>query len=342
MENGERPLVQLGIKTAFLIWGAPQGSHRSELMGEQLGTDVKYIYITSKRGRSVAPIKYFFQMLMTFVFLIRQRYQLIFVQDPPIFAVLPVYIYSLFSKTRFIVDSHTDALQASFWKWTLPLHRFLEHQAITTIVTNDNLREMVESWGAHGFTLADPPAHFDVPEPMMLTNSVLNVVMVSTADYDEPIKEVLQVARDLQNIHFYITGDFTRSSYHQSLVESAPDNVHFTGYLRENYYALLDAADVIMCLSTEDNTFLSGANEALWLGKPIVTSDWPLLQEYFNRGTIHVDNTVDSIYHAIVTMANDLSQFEADIRVLQKVRRQEWWEKANDLVDLIREAMHRA
>jgi glycosyltransferase involved in cell wall biosynthesis len=308
-------------------------------MGEQLGIDVESIYITSKQGQFIAPFKYFFQTLMTIVFLIRHRYQLVFVQDPPIFAVLPVYVYGLFSKTRFIIDSHTDALQAPFWKWTLPLHRFLEYRAITTIVTNDSLREMIEGWGAHGFTLADPPAHFDIPEPMTLLDSALNVVMVSTADYDEPVKEVLQVARDLQDVNFYITGDFTRSLYHQGLVESAPDNVHFTGYLRENYFALLDAADVVMCLSTEDNTFLSGDNEALWLGKPIITSDWPLLQEYFNKGTIHVDNTVDSIYRAVATMRDNLSQFEADIRELQKVRRREWWKKANDLIHLIQEAM---
>jgi glycosyltransferase involved in cell wall biosynthesis len=198
---------------------------------------------------------------MTFAFLIRHRYQLVFVQDPPIFTVLPVYFFSLFSKTRFIIDSHTDALQASWWKWTLPLHRFLESRAITTIVTNDRLREMIEGWGAHGFTLPDPPAQFDIPKPRMLSDSSLNVVVVSTADYDEPIEEILEVARELPEVNFYITGDFANSRHHQGVVERAPESVHFTGYLREDYFALLDAADVVMCLTTEDNTFLSGNNE---------------------------------------------------------------------------------
>jgi len=339
MPINESPFKRLGIRALFLVWGAPHGSHRSELMGQQLGTDVQYICFTPKRGKLIAPIKYFFQTIMTFVFFVRHRYQLVFVQDPPIFAVLPVYFYSLFSKARFIIDSHTDALQAPFWKWTLPVHRFLERRAITTIVTNDHLREMIEGWGAHGFTLEDPPAQFHIPKPMTLPDSTLNVVMVSTADYDEPIQEVLEVARELHGVDFYVTGDFARSRYHQGVVESAPQNVHFTGYLREGYFALLDAADVIMCLSTEDNTFLSGSNEALWLGKPLITSDWPILQRYFNKGTIHVDNTAADICRAVITMRDDLPAFQTDILALQAKRRHDWWVRIAQLLTRIQQEM---
>jgi len=338
----EPPFKRLGIRALFLIWGAPQGSHRSEFISQRLGADVQHIYITTKRGRSVAPIKYFFQAIMTFAFLVWHRYQLVLVQDPPIFAALPVYVYSLFSKARFIIDSHTDALQAPFWEWTLPLHRFLESRAITTIVTNDRLREIVEGWGRHGFTLEDPPAEFHISKPTVLPDGTLNVVVVSTADYDEPIREILEVARDLREVDFYITGDFSRSNYHQSLVESAPKNVHFTGYLREGYFALLDAADVIMCLTTEDNTFLSGDNEALWLGKPLITSDWPILRRYFSKGTIHVDNSVEQIRQGVLEMRQHLDTYQTEIRVLQAERRRDWWARIDQLLALIQQEMNLA
>jgi glycosyltransferase involved in cell wall biosynthesis len=279
---------------------------------------------------------------MTFAFLIRHRYQLVFVQDPPIFTVLPVYFFSLFSKTRFIIDSHTDALQASWWKWTLPLHRFLESRAITTIVTNDRLREMIEGWGAHGFTLPDPPAQFDIPKPRMLSDSSLNVVVVSTADYDEPIEEILEVARELPEVNFYITGDFANSRHHQGVVERAPESVHFTGYLREDYFALLDAADVVMCLTTEDNTFLSGNNEALWLGKPIITSDWPVLRRYFSRGTLHVENSVAKICQSVLDMRERLDEYQAEIRALQADRRRDWWARVDQLLTRIQQEMELA
>jgi glycosyltransferase involved in cell wall biosynthesis len=279
---------------------------------------------------------------MSLAFLVWHRYQLVLVQDPPIFAVLPVYVYSLFSKARFIIDSHTDALQAPFWEWTLPLHRFLERRAITTIVTNDCLREMIEGWGGHGSTLEDPPAQFNISKPTALPDSTLNVVMVSTADYDEPIREVLEVARGLQDVDFYITGDFSRSDYYQSIVESASENVHFTGYLREGYFALLNAADVIMCLSTEDNTFLSGANEALWLGKPLITSDWPILRRYFSKGTIHIDNSVEQIRQGILNMRDHLDAYQAEMHALQAERRRDWWARVDQLLPLIQQEMNLA
>jgi len=340
MSTDKPPFERLGIRALFLVWGAPLGSHRSELIGKQLGVDVRHIYITSRKGRYIALVKYFFQAIMTFVVLLRHRYQLVFVQDPPIFAALPVYFYSLFARTRFVIDSHTDALQAPLWEWTLPLHRFLEGRAITTIVTNDCLREKIESWGRHGFTLPDPPAQFDIGKPVDLLPSTLDVVVVSSAAYDEPIEEILQSARALPDVAFYVTGDYSRSPRHLAITEWAPSNVHFTGYQPDNYYySLLDAADVIICLSSEDNTFLSGANEALWLGKPLITSDWPLLREYFSKGAIHVDNTADSIRRAVVAMRGRLPVFQAEIRTLQDIRRQNWWEKANSLIQMIQEAM---
>jgi glycosyltransferase involved in cell wall biosynthesis len=340
MPTSEPPFKRLGIRTLFLVWGAPHGSYRSRLMGEQLGIEVRHVYITPRQGRFIALFKYIFQMIMTFALLIRYRYQLVFVQDPPIFAVLPVYIYGLFSKTRFVIDSHTDALQASWWEWTLPLHRFLERRAITTIVTNDELRKMIESWGAHGFTLEDPPAQFKTSALRTLPDSALNVVMVSTADYDEPIPEVLEVARGLQDVDFYITGDFEHSRCHKGVVEGAPKNVHFTGYLREGYFALLDAADVIMCLTTEDNTFLSGDNEALWLGKPLITSDWPILRRYFNKGTLHIDNSVEQIRQSILDMREHLGEYQAEMCALQAERRRDWWARIDQLLALVQQEMN--
>lgn len=333
--NTGKPLPSRGIKAVYLIWGAPYGSHRSRLMGEQLGTDVYYVYATPKQGCYIAPFKYFLQTIMTSALLLRHPYQLIFVQDPPIFAVLPVYFCCLFSKARFIIDSHTDALQASWWRWTLPLHRYLERRAITTVVTNDQLRETIEGWGAHSLTLEDPPAEFRISKSITLPKSTLNLVMVSTADYDEPIREVVEAARRLQDIDFYITGNFAHSRHHQGVVESAPQNVHFTGYLHEDYFALLDAADVIMCLTTEDNTFLSGNNEALWLGKPLITSDWPLLRRYFSRGTIHVDNSVEQIYQSVLQVHKHLSEYQEEMVLLQAERRRGWWARVDQLLNLI-------
>ncbi len=339
MMTAEPPLKKLGLKTLFLVWGAPHGSQRSAQIADLLGMDLKYIYITSRQGKYYALFKYVYQFFATLIYLFTHRYRLIFVQDPPIFAALPVYLYSLVSGAKFVIDAHTPPLLSPLWTWTLPLHRFLSRRAITTVVTNAYLKEFVEAWrqGATGFVLEDPPIYQQIGElPQLEPNAALTVVMVSSASPDEPVYEVLEAARRLPDVHFYITGDYARLRP-RVLMENIPANAHFTGYLREGFFPLLAAADIVMDLCVEEYQFLSGANEALWLGKPLITSKGPVLESYFNRGTVHVDNTADKIVQAVEKIRDQRANFEADMRSLQAVRGPEWWKKAQDLLNLIQQ-----
>ena len=333
------PLARLGIRAVVLVWDAPGGTHRSKHLGRHLGADVRHVYITRKKGWLVAPFKYCCQTIMTLALLGRHRYRLVFVQNPPIFAALSVYVYTLFAGARFIIDSHTDSLLAPFWKWTLPLHRFLSSRAITTMVTNGHLQQMVASWGAHAFVLRDVPSASSAARSVHLPDAALNVAVISSASYDEPTDQVLEAARTLPDVAFHVTGNRDRKPL-QDMAESAPGNVHFTGYLPDKeYYGLLDTVQVVICLTTEDHTHQSGASEALWLAKPIITSHWPLLREYFDRGTIHVDNTAESIRQAVLNMRYSLPAYESEIQALRDERQHEWLERAQALIRIIEGAM---
>lgn len=339
MAIGEPPLKKHGIKALFLVWGAPHGSQRSAQIAELLGMDLKHIYIIARQGKYYALFKYIYQFFATLVYLVTHPYRLIFIQDPPIFAALPVYLYSLVSKTRFVIDAHTPPLLNPLWAWTLPLHRFLSRRAIATVVTNTFLKDMVEAWGgsAIGFVLEDPPIYKEIGElPQLEPDATLTVVMVSSASPDEPVREVLETAHSMPDVHFYITGDYARLRP-RVLEENVPPNAHFTGYLREGFFPLLAAADVIMDLCVEDYQFLSGANEALWLGKPLITSKGPVLEKYFSRGTVHVDNTASEIVRALEKIRDHRAEFAAEMQSLQMIRSAEWWEKAENLITLIRQ-----
>ena len=332
-------LSELDPRALFLVWGVPHGSHRSQLMAYLLRMEVVHVASIARKGWWYALLKYPVQMVKTFGVLAKSRPQIVFVQNPPIFSVLVVYLWGLVTDTRFVIDSHTDALLASWWQWTLPLHRFLSRRAIVTLVTNEYLRRIVARWGAPAFILADPPATFPHRRPPPPDGADFRVVVVSTASYDEPIDEVLQAAARLPSVRFYITGNY-RAPEHRSLVESAPSNVRFTGYLADaDYYGLLESAHAVMCLTTEDHTIQSGASEALWLGRPIITSDWPILRAYFHRGTVHVNNSAEDICHAIGVVQQNYATFEAGIQALQAEHRREWHQKANQLVSLIRQAV---
>jgi glycosyltransferase involved in cell wall biosynthesis len=337
MNSLDQAFAQMGLEGLFIVWGAFQGSRRSEQMAKRFNIDLEYVYFTTKQGLLYAPFKYVYQAIATLVLLARRRPDVVFIQNPPTFAPLFVYLYNLVFGTKFIIDTHTGALVYPQWQWTLPLQRFLSRRALTTILTNEPLAREIASWGVNSFALEDPPMTFEIPKPMTLKESTLNVVMVSVAYPDEPVAEMIEVARNLPEMDFYITGDFTNSTYFQDVVRNAPSNVHFTGFLREDYFALLEAVDVVVCLTTDDHTFLSGANEALWVGKPLITSDWSVLRHYFNRGTIHVENTVESIQQALLEMQESLTAFQGEMLALQEERRSQWQEKAEALLLFIQQ-----
>jgi glycosyltransferase involved in cell wall biosynthesis len=340
MDDTSKSLSERGIRGLFLVWGSPKGAHRSQFMAEELGIPVEHIYLTPKQGKYYALLKYPFQALKTLVVLARWRPQVVLVQNPPIFAPLMVYLWGLVTGAKYIIDSHTDALLASWWGWSLSLHGFLSRRAITTLVTNDHLREMVADWDADAFRLTDVPTIFPKRKQIHLNGNRFNVLYVSTASYDEPISEVLRAARNLPEVGFFITGDYKTNR--PDVVQRAPDNVHFTGYVPdEEFYGFFEAVQVVMCLTTENHTMQSGASEALWLGKPIITSNWPMLRGYFSQGSLHVNNTADEITRAVVTMRDSLPAFEKGIQDLRTEKMDEWDRKAQTIIQLIHQALSR-
>ena len=183
--------------------------------------------------------------------------------------------------------------------------------------------------------IRDIPTQFRVNGRYKISNK-FNLVFINTFDIDEPINQVMEAASNLPETEFYITGKITPK--HLDIVHTSPINVHFTDYLEDlTYYSLLREAHAIMCLTTRDHTMQRGACEALSLGKPIITSDWPVLRDYFNKGSVFVDNSVDGIQQGVLEMQRQYEFYEAGIKTLQLDQEQEWQEKIKVLTHLIQE-----
>jgi glycosyltransferase involved in cell wall biosynthesis len=168
-------------------------------------------------------------------------------------------------------------------------------------------------------------------------NGGFNVAVVNTFSQDEPLNEVLAAARHVPEVHLYITGKKKRVP--PDVLASLPANVHFTDFLPdESYYGLLGSAHAVMCLTKRNHTMQRGACEALSLGRPVITSDWPLLRAYFHKGTVHVLNTPESIAQGLREMKERHEIYRAQIVELQAEQRREWEEKIAALADLIKRA----
>lgn len=326
------PSRRLGPDGLFLVWGPPSYGPRSEAFARELAIDLEFVYWTKRRGLLISPLKYGYQAVKTTLLLLRRRPPVIFVQSPPSFAVMWVALYCALTAASFLVDAHSAAMQSPYWTRPAWLFRYLNRRALATIVTNEHFAEMVRGCG--GRALVVPDILTTYPGRPRSMEGTFNVVVVTSFSADEPLQEVMMAAGQVPEARFHVTGDRTRRS--RDLPRNIPDNVRFTGFLpTESYYDLMASSDAVMCLTTRDHTMQCGACEALSMGKPIITSNWPVLMDYFSRGTLHVDNSAVGIRDGVREMMRHHSRYEGEIRSLQSQRRREWQAVLASLLDLV-------
>jgi len=284
--------------------------------------EIPDFYLEQMKGASpvMLPVRYARQARETVAVLRRERPRVIFVSNPPILLPLVAYLTARRLGAALVIDSHTGAFDGR-WAYFLPLHRFLSRRAAATIVTNEPLRELVASWGAPALVMEDRVP--DLPVAHMLGNQHFSVVMVSSFADDEPLDAVLEAAAMLPDFRFFVTG---RAPAHMAdVVAKAPRNVTFTGFVpRAEYVALLNRADAVMVLVKRDLTLLCGAYEAVAVEKPLITSDWPVLRNYFHRGALYVDNSALSIRDAVVEAQRRNSQLRSEIKDLKAMLKAHW------------------
>jgi len=241
---------------------------------------------------------------------------------------------------RLIVDRHSNFKFDTMKRWSLKykifhfLSRYTVRKADLTIVTNEFLKGVVESWGGRGFVLPDKLPTLPLAEKTDLKGKN-NVVFVCSYSKDEPSLAAIEAARLLgDSIFVYMTGNSAKLGH--EILENAPANVIFTGFLEEkDYQSLLFSSDAVMVLTTQDHTLVCGAYEAVSLGKPLILSDTKALKEYFHQGVVYTKNTPAEIAHAMQQAIEDNAVLRDKIAGLAGQLRESWELK----FDLLKESI---
>lgn len=288
------------------------------------------------QGEGLKLLKYLPRALCCFWTLLRRRPGLVFVSNPPTFAPLVVWVYCLFFNARFCIDSHTSAFDRPRWLFFSRLHAFLARRALWESTTNDELTMRMRARGVQSLSVPDIP--FEIPEgsyPLGAEDFAL--AFICSFDVDEPIRETLEAARKMPGVHIYVTGNPNKAS--EGLRAARPDNVTFTGFLSNDDYAgLLHSVSAILVLTTLDFTMQRGGSEAITVGKPLITSDFDVLRQIFSKGTLHVDNSPESIVAAVGALRDDYERYRREIRELRDERQEAWDLLHRQLEDRIEEA----
>ncbi len=200
---------------------------------------------------------------------------------------------------RLVLDSHSSAFDGGI-VYPAFLHRKFVRKADLSLVTNEADRKQVARWGGRVSVIPFPPVDYGLEEiESYPLSEEFNICFVHTYANDEPYDIVMEAVERVSDVHLYVTGNPEKSTH--PLCDS-PRIVH-TGFLkRSEYLGLLTGCDAVMTLTTRDNTMQKAGNEAIFLGRPLITSDLKFLREYFQKGTIYVPLTVDGVEDGIRKM----------------------------------------
>lgn len=324
-------MIQANKNQWIAVAWAPY-SRRSEMFARELGGKLFCIHYLRFQSPLHAPFKYVLQAIKTFQVLLKEKSKAIHVQNPPFPCGLVVYAYSLISGAKFVFEHHSATFDPP-WYWALPIQKFLVRRATANIVTNQHWADVVKSWGGEPIVMFDPFLELPEGKPYPVKPG-FNVAFVSTFAHDEPVEEVIEAARQLPDVNFYITGN--KSKKPASFFESAPPNVTFTGFLEPNgeYLGLLRAADAVMVLTTRDFTLQLGGCEALAVGKPLITSDFPYLRELFGKGTVFVGNNAEGIRDGVRYMKEHIEEMGKEIDIFRRESRRVWDERIRQLQEM--------
>jgi len=222
MQQNRNPITSSIPKCLFLVWGTPDQGPRSRVMADKLGIEAHFVYTSLPRGALYVPVKYSVQAVRTMFLLFRERPQVVWVQNPPLLAGLCVCFYCSLTGAGYVVDAHSEALLSR--GWTAPpawIKSFLAQRAMTTIVTNERLKQMVSELGGRALIIRDVPTTFKVH-----TNYPVSDKFQRGADQHiccrRAADQVLKAADDLAGIQFYITGKLGRKAFWPSHKERRP------------------------------------------------------------------------------------------------------------------------
>jgi glycosyltransferase involved in cell wall biosynthesis len=134
----------------------------------------------------------------------------------------------------------------------------------------------------------------------------------------------LRAAAATPDIPFVLTGD-PRSAARPEALQDMPPNVALPGWQPfDEYIDLLRSARVIVCLTTYQKTVQRGAWEAVYLSKPLVTSDTEAQRQCFRVGTVFVSNEASSIARGIRQALRESEQLTEEMCELREAKREEW------------------
>jgi hypothetical protein len=244
-------------------------------------------------------------------------------RQPWIVTVPPTEIALAAVWPRTVLDAHTGAFGLKGDRRSgrrLGVLRRCVARAEAVMVCSDALAERVAAWGGRPVIVHEAPP-LETVAPAGEVHTEPRVLVPGYFSHDEPIAEAVAALRLLPGVVLDFCGSIERLP--APLVGAAPPTAHFHGRLAHGAYVQAIArADVVLALTTQPESVMRVACEAVWHGRPLVVSDLPINRALFPHA-VHVANTAAGIAagvsDALVRHA-ELRDRAPEARALQEAR----------------------
>jgi glycosyltransferase involved in cell wall biosynthesis len=297
-ERRSRPIV------AFVAWGAVAG--RSAELADAFGGESRCYYPPGGR-RPPVLLRYLLASVRTVAYLVRRRPANVVVTSPPVPGALVTFLAARSVGARVLLDSHPGSFGAQGdrhsgqLQW---LQRFLTRRVTASLVAAPAWAEKVEAWGGRAVVVHEAPGRWTAAAHER--HARLRALYVGRFAGDEPWREVLAAAAQLPDVDLFVTGQLEDCPEEDRATAAA--NVTFVGFLGpSDYRRAVDEADVVVTLTTEPSSVMRAAYEAVYAGRPLVVSDWPIARELFPTA-VHVANRAADIAAGIGSVATHYAE----------------------------------
>lgn len=318
---GSSPAEERRPRVTYISWA--ESCSRSDHTARELGGRSHMVY-EGQLGSQASTVlwKYWLQGRTTARILRQEQPDVVFVMTPPLVAAIPAFWYAWRRGARVVLDAHSAAFLHPRWRWFQWLQRWMCRRAATTLVHNEHIAGMVERSGGRATLVPDVPIVYE-RSAAFARPAQFTVAAVCSFNYDEPLPAIIEAARSVPDVRFFVTGN--PKHLDPGLKAQMPENMTLTGFLStEAYGSLISGADAVLTLTTRNHTMLRGAYEAIYQGTPVIVSDWPLLREAFPEGAAHVDNSPPAIVAAVRAIQRQPDVFRAGAATLAEAKRVRW------------------
>ncbi len=304
----------------FVAWGAVPG-RSAEIAAELQGTSMCFFPPGTRRPPVL--VRWVLSALRTLAALLSRRPDVVVVTNPPIFAPLVAFACAKVRGARVIMDSHPGGFGAQGDRVAARvqfLHRWLAARVDAVLVTEDSWSEVVRGWGGRPLVVHEAPAGWH--QAPTARHERLQALVVGRFGPDEPLEAVFAAARAAPQCDFLLTGD--PATCPERLRRSAGANVRFVGYLdAERYQKAVVESDVVVTLTTEPTSVMRAAYEAVYAGRPLVVSDWPVARRLFGHAHFAI-NDGPSLAGALLALDADYATAAAATTEARRAQLARW------------------